>query len=77
MKRQWKKAWVKATMWIVTEIVLNLLGLDNLADYSEFLFEKEITFAIHQPQIVIASPSRNSQFNYDWSYRSPLLTSDS
>ena len=74
MKRQWKKAWVKATLWIVTEIVLNLLGLDNLADYSEFLFEKEIISTIHQPQIVIAASSRNSQFNYNWSYRSPLLT---
>jgi hypothetical protein len=77
MKTQWKKAWVKTAMWLVTEIVLNLLGLDNLADYSEFLFEKEITLTMYQPQIVIVVPSRNSQVNYAQPYRFPLLTPDS
>ncbi len=42
MKRQWKKVIVKSTVSLVAEIVLNLLGLDDLAAYSEFVFEREI-----------------------------------
>lgn len=30
---------IKAVTWILAEVVLNLVGLDNLADYSEFVFE--------------------------------------
>ena len=42
MKLQWRKLLVKTTVWIAAEIILNLLGLDNLADYSEFIYEQEI-----------------------------------
>lgn len=38
---QWKKIFVKTSLWLVTEIILNLVGLDNLADYSEFVFERD------------------------------------
>jgi hypothetical protein len=51
MKMPWKKVWVKAAIWLVTEIILNLLGLDNLADYSEFIFDQEVTIATSQPRI--------------------------
>ncbi len=64
MKTQWKKVWVKAAIWLVIEIILNLLGLDNLADYSEFIFEQEITIARSQPQMTVVVPFRRSQFNY-------------
>ncbi len=30
----------KLAVWLLAEILLNLLGLDNLADYSEFIFTK-------------------------------------
>lgn len=40
MKVRWKKLLVTTTLWLVTEIWFNLLGIDNLADYSEFIFEK-------------------------------------
>ncbi len=53
MKMQWKQIWVKATIWLVTEIILNLLGLDNLADYSEFIFEQEFAIAARQPQATV------------------------
>jgi hypothetical protein len=46
MKTQWNKLWVKTISWLVIEIILNLLGLDNLADYSEFIFEKEVMIAM-------------------------------
>jgi hypothetical protein len=45
MKKQWQKRLITILIWIVAEIFLNFLGLDNLADYSEFVFQKnEIIF---------------------------------
>ena len=55
MKMQWKRMWVKAAIWLVTEITLNLLGLDNLADYSEFIFEQEVAIAARQPQATVVA----------------------
>jgi hypothetical protein len=37
---QWKKILVRTSLWLATEVVLNFVGLDNLADYSEFVFER-------------------------------------
>jgi hypothetical protein len=42
MNIQWKKLLLTTTIWLVTEIILNLLGLDNLADYSEFVFGRNL-----------------------------------
>lgn len=55
MKVQWKKVFVKTTVWLVTEILLNLVGLDNLADYSEFLFEQDtaVFSYLNQPAIAM------------------------
>jgi hypothetical protein len=39
MKAHRKDTVKKIITWIVAEIVLNAVGLDNLADYSEFVFE--------------------------------------
>ena len=69
---QWKKIWVKAAIWFITEIILNLLGFDNLADYSEFLFEKEIAIATSLPQIVVRVPPHRPWFNHTLPYRFPL-----
>ena len=30
----------RVLFWLVEEILLNCLGFDNIADYSEFIFEK-------------------------------------
>jgi hypothetical protein len=35
-----KKSVLKIVIWLVAEIILNISGLDDLADYSEFVFEK-------------------------------------
>lgn len=56
MKTQWKNRWVKVTIWLAIEIILNLLGLDNLADYSEFIFEQEMAIATTQPQMIALVP---------------------
>ncbi len=37
---RWKKLLSKTLIWIVAEILLNCMGVDTLADYSEFVFEK-------------------------------------
>jgi hypothetical protein len=55
MKIYWKTALVKLIVWIVAEVVLNLLGLDSLADYSEFLHDQDAIGLSHlyQPAIVM------------------------
>jgi hypothetical protein len=40
MSSRWTQFFFKASIWIAAEIILNLLGLDNLADYSEFVFHQ-------------------------------------
>lgn len=37
---KWKKLLVRVSFWLVTEILFNCVGLDDLADYSEFIFER-------------------------------------
>lgn len=76
MKTQWQKIWVKAIAWLVVEIVLNVLGLDNLADYSEFIFEKEAAIARLQPQTTTAMLSSLPQFELPSlvSTQLPILT---
>jgi len=57
MKLEWKKVLVKTTVWLAAEIVLNLVGLDNLADYSEFIYEQDVTTLGHLYQPTIVMPS--------------------
>ena len=42
MKVRWKTLFTKTLIWLAAEIVLNSMGLDTLADYSEFLFEPNV-----------------------------------
>ena len=35
---QWRKLLFKLMFWLVLETILNLMGLDEVADYSEFIF---------------------------------------
>jgi hypothetical protein len=61
MKTQWQKILLKITCWLIVEIILNLLGLDNLADYSEFVFEdKTASLKSYIAEVAIpSSPERN------------------
>ena len=38
----WKQAVYKTGVWLAAEIWLNLIGLDNIADYSEFIFAHDL-----------------------------------
>ncbi len=40
MQIKWKTLLTKTFIWLVAEILLNSIGLDTLADYSEFVFDK-------------------------------------
>ncbi len=44
MKIQWKLLLLKGVIWLTSEIVLTLVGLDDLADYSEIIFEKHTLY---------------------------------
>ncbi len=39
MQIKWKKLIICLLIWLATEILFNLIGIDDLADYSEFVFE--------------------------------------
>lgn len=41
MKINWTVFLTKVGFWLIAEIGLNLLNLDDLADYSEFIFEQD------------------------------------
>jgi hypothetical protein len=43
---QLKKIFVRTSLWLVAEVIFNFVGLDNLADYSEFVFERDISVLI-------------------------------
>ncbi len=36
----WKKLFLTATIWLATEICFTLLGIDDLADYTEFVYDR-------------------------------------
>ena len=42
MTRRWTKVITKIIFWLTAEIALGCMGLDDLADYSEFVFEKNL-----------------------------------
>lgn len=56
MSRTWKNLVIKTTLWIAAEILLNCMGLDTIADYSEFVFERNYTAVLHTPDITIVFP---------------------
>ena len=41
-KTTWKKVIYKTGVWLAVEIWLNVIGLDNIADYSEFIFAQDL-----------------------------------
>lgn len=53
MKAQRKGLIITRTAtWLIAEVILNLVGLDNLADYSEFVFEHTLNTTVNYPAIV-------------------------
>jgi hypothetical protein len=40
--RRWRNFLVKSTVWLSSELVLGLIGLDTVADYGEFLMQNQM-----------------------------------
>ena len=41
MNSQWQNSILRISIWVIVELLLNLLNLDTLGDYSEFVFEQK------------------------------------
>lgn len=63
-KEFWRTLLTKAAIWIVSEIVLNAAGTDNLADYSEFVFDAE-RFIVSSAITTVATPLPPLQIKAD------------
>ena len=44
---RWKKLLLNLSIWLTAEIVLTVLGLDNLADYGEFVIQSDVVFSLN------------------------------
>lgn len=40
MQVQWDKLIVKLAVWLAMEVILSVIGLDDLADYGEYIFRR-------------------------------------
>jgi hypothetical protein len=49
MQVKWSKMVIKLTVWLTAEILLSLVGLDNLADYGEFIASDHEISQRHRP----------------------------
>lgn len=56
MKGYWHKLLIKMTFWLLAEIILTLVGLDQLADYGEFLLSENSSISIIQIQPIGSLP---------------------
>lgn len=55
MQGHWHTLISKLLFWLMVEIILNLVGLDNVADYSEFLLgDRTIPVATSQQVISLS-----------------------
>ncbi|NER81607.1 MAG: hypothetical protein F6K42_18990 [Leptolyngbya sp. SIO1D8] len=52
---RWRSLLVKGTFWLSSEIVLGLIGVDTLADYSEFLMQSRVTDHLSQAVATITT----------------------
>ncbi|MDJ0511084.1 MAG: hypothetical protein QNJ64_17780 [Crocosphaera sp.] len=46
MQIKWKKLMLSLFITLITEILFNFLGLDDLADYGEFISQKSSLIAL-------------------------------
>jgi hypothetical protein len=57
MARHWDKFFIQTIVWLVVEIFLNFVGLDNLADYGEFINNfRRVCDSKYRPSYCYPSP---------------------
>ena len=47
----WSKLFMKAVLWVFTEVTLTCLGLDDLADYSEFVIQDRSSSSVEMTYV--------------------------
>ncbi|MEM9485056.1 MAG: hypothetical protein AAGA83_15365 [Cyanobacteria bacterium P01_F01_bin.116] len=53
MDIRWKVTLGRLFVWLAAEIIFSMLGIDDLADYSEFLLERNSSvLAVHDIVVV-------------------------
>ncbi|QUY45414.1 hypothetical protein [Acaryochloris marina] len=57
MTVRWHQLLVSLSLWLLAELVLNLVGIDDLVDYSEYLFERHAIVFLCLDRAVIPAPS--------------------
>lgn len=40
--KKWRKTFVKVAAWATAEVMVNVVGLDTIADYAEFVSQNQI-----------------------------------
>ena len=55
MKVRWPKLFLRTVVWLGAEMALTFLGVDDLADYSEFVFQNRSRFPAPQISIGLAT----------------------
>jgi len=57
MRERYQKVFLRALIWLTAEVLLGFMGLDNLADYSEFVFESRTLIQLNGSSVCIVSPT--------------------
>lgn len=53
MNRHHKSQLIQVLAWFTAEVLLNFVGLDNLADYSEFVFNHDFNLDSRTPGVAL------------------------
>jgi hypothetical protein len=64
MTVQWNHLMTKMLVWLAAEVFLSILGLDNLADYGEFMLSHEA--AVHPQSEVVVFVVKPALFRAPW-----------
>ena len=62
-RKKSRKPLVRIVVWLVAEIILNFTGIDDLADYSEFILEKRL---LSHPVVVSEEYTDDTTINSSW-----------
>lgn len=52
MKAKWQQELLKMSIWLISEIFINLSGLDTLADYGEFTLQHKINLLENSSHVI-------------------------
>jgi hypothetical protein len=64
MNVRWNQLIIKITIWVAGEVLLNVMGLDTLADYSEFFFEHQESFFVSELRFSNLYESTDENHNF-------------